>query len=122
MKPTTSRSTFPPLDAAVAQLAALAHPGRLQLTRALIQAGDDGIAAGDLARSAGLAATTASAQLLVLKNAGLVTSERQGRSIRYFAAFEAMCGLLGYLMADCCGGRSEICQPLAALTGRGEGP
>jgi DNA-binding transcriptional ArsR family regulator len=53
-----------------------------------------------------------SANLTVLLNAGLVRNERQGRSIRYFADFDAVRGLLGFMMEDCCGGRPEICQPL----------
>lgn len=99
--------------AAVAQLAAIAHEGRLALLRRLIQAGPDGVGAGDLARFAGVNAPTASAQLLVLRNAGLIESERHGRQMTYRANFRAMSGLLGYLMQDCCGGERSICEPLA---------
>ena len=98
---------------AVNVLSALAHESRLALVRTLIQAGPDGVPAGELARSAGLAATTASAQLLVLKNAGLVTASRRGRSVIYSASYGAMSDLLSYLMQDCCGGCSEICKPVS---------
>ncbi len=93
-------------------LAAIAHEGRLTLIRRLIQAGPDGVSAGTLARFAGIGPTTASAQLLVLANAGLVRSVRDGRRITYFAQYDRMKDLLAFLMLDCCGGNSDICDPL----------
>ena len=97
---------------AVKSLSAMAHDGRLKLLRRLIQAGPDGLPAGELARHAEIGATTASAQLLVLTNAGLVYSERNGREVRYFAAYDQMRGLLSFLLVDCCAKRSEICDPV----------
>ena len=97
---------------AVDTLSALAHEGRLTLVRRLIQTGPDGMNAGDLASQAGIGPTTASAQLLVLKNAGLVQSERKGRQIIYSANYNRMAGLLGYLMEDCCCSHPQICEPL----------
>ncbi|HEX4079284.1 MAG TPA: helix-turn-helix domain-containing protein [Rhizomicrobium sp.] len=73
------------------------------------------MAAGDIARSLNVPANTASAQLLVLSNAGLVRARRDGRSIIYAINFEAMRGLLVFLTADCCGGRPEMCAPLAGI-------
>jgi ArsR family transcriptional regulator, arsenate/arsenite/antimonite-responsive transcriptional repressor len=100
------------IDNAVDTLSALAHEGRLTLVRWLIQAGPEGMNAGDLATQAGIGPTTASAQLLVLKNAGLVQSERRGRQIIYSANYNKMAGLLGFLMEDCCCSHPQICQPL----------
>lgn len=94
---------------AIKSLSALAHDGRLTLMRLLIQAGPDGLGAGDLATRAKIMASTASAQLLVLSNAGLVRSERQGRNIRYFAEYPHLQDILKFLMFDCCGNREEIC-------------
>lgn len=94
-------------------LAAIAHDGRLTLVRRLIQAGPEGVSAGALARFAGIGPTTASAQLLVLANAGLVRSVRDGRHITYFADYDRMKDLLGFLMMDCCGGKADICEPVA---------
>lgn len=101
------------LSDATKTLAAIAHEGRLTLVRRLIQAGPEGISAGALARFAGIGPTTASAQLLVLANAGLVRSARDGRHITYFADHDRMKDLLGFLMLDCCGGNSDICGPVA---------
>ena len=97
---------------AVASLAALAHEGRLAAFRLLIQAGPDGLAAGEIARRLDILPNTLSASLNILSHAGLVASRRDGRSIIYTADYGAMRDLLGFLMEDCCGGRPEICAPL----------
>jgi ArsR family transcriptional regulator len=98
---------------ALAGLSALAHDGRLSIFRLLVKAGPDGMAAGDIARKLDTAPNTMSAQLLVLSNAGLVRARRDGRSIIYAVDFDAMSALLLFLTKDCCGGRPEICAPLA---------
>jgi ArsR family transcriptional regulator, arsenate/arsenite/antimonite-responsive transcriptional repressor len=101
------------LTHALAGLSALAHDGRLSIFRLLVKAGPDGMAAGDIARRLATQPNTMSAQLLVLSNAGLVRARRQGRSIIYAVDFAAMSALLLFLTKDCCGGRAEICAPLA---------
>jgi len=97
---------------AVKQLAAIAHEGRLVLLRLLIQAGPEGLSATTIANRADARLPTASARLLVLSNAGLVTSTRSGRQIIYRADYTAMSKLLGFLTVDCCGGNQQICKPL----------
>ena len=96
----------------VTSLSALAHEGRLAAFRLLVQAGGEGLAAGDLARRLEMLPNTLSANLNILAHAGLVTSEREGRSIIYRAQYEAMRDLLDFLVEDCCGGSPEICAPL----------
>lgn len=103
---------------AVAALSALAHPGRLEVFRLLVRAGPEGMAAGDIARTAGMLPNTLSANLNLLSAAGLVASRRQGRSIIYAAAYDRMSALLGFLVEDCCGGAPEICAPLAGIANR----
>jgi DNA-binding transcriptional ArsR family regulator len=98
---------------AVKRLSALAQDARLELFRLLVKAGPDGLAAGEIARSLETAPNTTSAQLLVLSNAGLIRARREGRSIIYSVDFDAMSELLVFLTEDCCGGRAEICAPLA---------
>jgi ArsR family transcriptional regulator len=92
--------------------AALSQPSRLEAFRLLVRAGEDGVAAGDIARRLDVRQNTMSANLAVLLHAGLVRRERHGRTILYFADFAAMRGLLGFMLEDCCGGRPELCQPL----------
>lgn len=96
---------------AIRRLSAIAQEGRLAAFRLLVRAGPEGMAAGDIARTLGVAANTLSAQLLVLSNAGLVRARREGRSIVYAVEFPAMRDLLVYLMRDCCAGRPEMCAP-----------
>ena len=102
--------------AAVESLSALAHDGRLAIFRLLVKAGPEGVAAGEIARRLRTQANTMSAQLLILANAGLVKAWREGRFILYAADFDAMASLLLFLTEDCCGGKAEICAPLAAVT------
>ncbi len=103
-------------SAAVTALSALAHEGRLTIFRALVRAGQDGLAAGEVARRLGIAPNTLSASLTVLAHAGLVGSRRDGRRVIYTAAYDGMAALLGFLVEDCCNGRPEVCGPLAAIT------
>ena len=102
------------LTNALAGLAALAHERRLSVFRLLVRSGPDGLAAGEIARTLDTQPNTMSAQLLILSNAGLIAARREGRSIIYAADFEKMSALLQFLTKDCCGGRPEICAPLAA--------
>ena len=76
------------------------------------------MAAGDIARALEVPANTMSAQLLVLSNAGLIRARREGRSIIYAVAFDGMRDLLVFLTDDCCGGRPEMCAPLADIAAR----
>jgi ArsR family transcriptional regulator len=101
------------LPVAVDALSALAHASRLAVFRLLVRAGPEGVAAGEIAREIGALPNTLSSHLTILGHAGLIQSRREGRSIRYSADFERMRELLGFLIADCCGGRPEICGSLA---------
>jgi DNA-binding transcriptional ArsR family regulator len=100
---------------AVAALSALAHPGRLEIFRLLVRAGDPGMAAGEIARATGVLPNTLSTNLNILSGAALVVSRREGRSIIYTAAYDRMRELLAFLMEDCCAGNAAICGPLAAI-------
>ena len=106
------------ITSAVAALAALAHEGRLTVFRMLVKAGQDGVAAGDIARRLGVPASSLSANLTVLSHAGLIRSRREGRSIIYSAAYDRMAGLLGYLVEECCEGSPAICAPLVETIAR----
>jgi DNA-binding transcriptional ArsR family regulator len=90
--------------AALAALGALAQESRLQVFRALVQAGPDGRAVGEIAEERGLPGPTLSFHLAQLKHAGLVRSRREGRSLIYSADYEAMNSLVAYLLENCCAG------------------
>lgn len=108
-------------DTAVKRLSAIANAPRLAVFRLLVKAGPEGMAAGGIARTLGVPANTLSAQLLVLSNAGLLSARREGRSIVYAIAFDAMRALLVFLTEDCCGGRPEMCAPPAQTACRNTG-
>ena len=102
---------------AVAALAALAQDTRLDVFRLLVQAGTDGMAAGQIGGRLGLPSATLSFHLNQLRHAGLVTFRRESRSLIYAAEYEAMNGLLGYLTANCCQGDpggcgAAVCDPM----------
>lgn len=89
---------------ALSALGAMAHEGRLNLFRLLIQEGPQGSPVGELATAAGLKFGTASAQLAILEQANLVSTRREGRSIFYQPEFSTVIALVTYLMKDCCSG------------------
>ena len=93
-------------------LGALAHAVRLQIFRALVVAGGQGMTPGVMAEGLGIPPATLSFHLKELMNAGLVTQERQSRNLVYRAAFDTMNTLLGYLTENCCQG--QTCRPQAA--------
>jgi ArsR family transcriptional regulator len=96
------------LDATTA-LAALAQESRLDIFRLLVQAGTDGLPAGQIGERLGLPSATLSFHLTQLKQASLVTFRREGRSLIYMAAYEVMNALLGYLTENCCQGDPVSC-------------
>ncbi|MCR9136640.1 MAG: metalloregulator ArsR/SmtB family transcription factor [Alphaproteobacteria bacterium] len=97
---------------ALSAFSALSQSTRLDVFRLLVKVGSQGLPSGEIGERLGVRQNTMSANLTVLLNAGLVRNEREGRTIRYFADFETMRGLLGFLMEDCCGGRPDLCQPV----------
>ncbi|MDC7684486.1 metalloregulator ArsR/SmtB family transcription factor [Asticcacaulis sp. BYS171W] len=99
---------------ALEALAALSQETRLDVFRLLVRVGAEGLPAGEIGERLGVKQNTMSANLSVLAHAGLVRTEREGRSIRYFADFDGMRGFMGYLLENCCGGDPAQCQPVLA--------
>ena len=83
-------------------LAALAQETRLDIFRLLVRFAPDGLAAGQIGTTLGLAAATLSFHLKEMRHAGLLLCERNGRSLRYRADLGAMAGLITYLTQHCC--------------------
>lgn len=100
---------------AVAALAALAQESRLEAFRLLVQAGPEGLVPTLIAERLDIAPSSLSFHLKELAHAGLITSEKNGRSIVYTANFMTMNALLQFLTENCCGGNpcSPVCGPLA---------
>ncbi len=96
---------------ALAGLGALAQSLRLRIFRALIGAGPQGATPGALVAMLGMPASTLSFHLKELMHAGLVSQQRDGRSLIYRPAIEQVYALIGYLTAHCCQG-----EPCATST------
>jgi DNA-binding transcriptional ArsR family regulator len=99
---------------ALAALAALAQDNRLDMFRLLVEAGPEGMPAGRVSETLGLAPNTLTFHFDRLRDAGLVTVRREGRSMIYAAQFDTMNGLLAYLTENCCRGETTACPPLSA--------
>jgi|ERR1700730_9471552 len=87
---------------AVAALAALAQDNRLDVFRLLVEAGLEGMAAGEIAHALDVAPNTLTFHFDRLRGAGLVTVRRDGRSMIYTARFDTMNALLGELLPGPC--------------------
>jgi ArsR family transcriptional regulator, arsenate/arsenite/antimonite-responsive transcriptional repressor len=94
---------------ALAALAALAQDNRLDIFRLLVRAGREGMSAGSIASALKLAPNTLTFHLDRLRDADLVTVEREGRSMIYAARYDTMNGLLAFLTENCCQGNPEQC-------------
>ncbi len=97
-------------SAAVEALAALAHETRIEVFRLLVRAGPNGRSAGAVSDELDIAAPTLSFHFKELKGAGLVASQRVGRSQIYRADYPVMRELLTFLTDKCCEGVTE-CAP-----------
>jgi ArsR family transcriptional regulator, arsenate/arsenite/antimonite-responsive transcriptional repressor len=100
-------------EQAILALAALAQATRLSVFRLLVKHEPDGLAAGDIAAALAVPPNTMSAHLTILARAGLATSERRSRSIIYRAGLSTFRDLTSFMVEDCCGGRAELCAPVA---------
>lgn len=90
--------------AAIEALSALAQEHRLAAFRLLVQAGEQGMAAGTIADALGVPNSSLSFHLAQLNRAGLISQERRHRSLIYRANYVKMNALVGYLMENCCAG------------------
>src|SRR4029078_10809326 len=96
---------------ALAGLAALSQENRLDTFRLLVQGGPDGMPAGEVAAALGLPPNTLTVHFDRLREAGLVTVRRDGRSMIYAARYDAMNALLAYLTENGCRGAAAKCAP-----------
>ncbi len=90
------------LKDAVVAFGALSQETRLRVFRLLVEYGQDGTAAGTLSETLGIPHNTLSFHLSQMSHAGLVLSQREGRSIIYRANFGFFTDLIRYMVKDCC--------------------
>ena len=101
------------VELALDALSALSHEARLWAFRLLVQAGPEGLRAGEIAEALGSRQNTMSSHLKILTTAELIESQRTGRSIVYKANYETVRELVLFLMEDCCAGNNAVCRPVA---------
>ena len=106
---------------ALAALAALGQPTRLEIFRLLISGEPDGLPAGAIAEKIGCPHNTLSSHLSIMARSGLVRGARDGRSIVYRADVDAMRTLIEFLVNDCCSGHPELCDLQDAIRRRSGG-
>jgi DNA-binding transcriptional ArsR family regulator len=103
---------------AVTALAALAHEHRLAIYRMLVEAGPQGLPAGEIAARLDLAPSSLTFHLQALQRARLISQQRMSRQLIYATDFGAMNDLVGYLTENCCAGgvadRGPKCAPATA--------
>lgn len=90
------------IDDAAARLEALGNPTRLRIYRALVRAGEEGMAVGRLQERLDVAASTLSHHLKALVSVGLVTQTRESTTLICHANYPMMRGLIEYMLAECC--------------------
>ena len=95
-------------------LSALSEATRLKMLRYLVTRGPDGAPAGDIGAAVGSSSSRSSFHLSALARAGLLVAERQSRHVIYRVDFQAVGGLIAYLIQDCCGAHPDVvgcCAP-----------
>jgi ArsR family transcriptional regulator, arsenate/arsenite/antimonite-responsive transcriptional repressor len=97
------------IQSAVKALGALAQETRLSIFRLLVQAGESGLSAGQIAKELDIPNATLSFHLKELTHTGLIVARQESRFIFYAANFTAMNELLGFLTENCCAGNP--CSP-----------
>lgn len=93
---------------ALLAFAALSQATRLHVMRNLVVAGADGLAAGRIAELVGVSSSNISFHLKELEHAGLVAVRRDSRSLIYSARFDALGGLVEFLVRDCSDGHPRV--------------
>jgi DNA-binding transcriptional ArsR family regulator len=90
------------IDRLSAQMAALGHPARLRVYRAVLRAGERGCPVGSIQTDLGLAQSTLSFHLHRLVESGLIRQQRRGRSLLCVCEFPAMERIVSFLRSECC--------------------
>lgn len=95
------------IDDAASRLEALGNRTRLQIYRALVRAGRLGMPVGRLQDKLKIPASTLSHHIKTLVSVGLVSQVRESTTLICHANFDAMRGLVDFLVAECCADEAE---------------
>ena len=102
------------LDDAAAHLEALGNPTRLKIYRALVRAGDAGLAVGRLQDKLKIAPSTLSHHIKTLMVVGLINQVRDATTLVCHANYDVMRGLVEFLVAECCADTAKTDDTKAA--------
>lgn len=90
------------LEMAAAQLEALGNPTRLAIYRSLVKEGPQGSSVGAIREHLDIPGSTLSHHIAKLVNAGLLSQQRESRSLVCRVDNESMDELMEFLVQNCC--------------------
>lgn len=98
-----TRTSPPELAEVASTFAALGSEQRLMVLNALVRAGPGGLSIGTLGEKTGVTGSTLTHHMKILTQAGLVSQEKQGRSIICAAvSYDELHHLADFLLRECC--------------------
>lgn len=89
------------------KISSLGHEQRLRIFHLLIQAGHAGMTIGDIQSALARPMSTVTFHLRELVAAGMVTQEKEGRSVRCRAGFDALNEMMEFFTHECCKGQQS---------------
>lgn len=101
------------LDEAITGFACLSTPSRVKVLQVLSKGNKEGMPSGEIARALEVPSNTLSTQLLLLSNARLVSSRREGRQIIYKLNLDTMRGLIEFITRECANDRIKATMKIA---------
>lgn len=99
------------LNTAANALRELGHPTRLSIYRELVRAGHEGLPVGELQKHLEIPASTLSHHLSALISAGLISQERQSRTLFCRPCYAQLEQLMAFLTEECCADGSCSLSP-----------
>ena len=99
------------LNTAANALRELGHPTRLSIYRELVRAGHEGLPVGELQKHLEIPASTLIHHLSALISAGLISQERQSRTMFCRPCYAQLEQLMAFLTEECCAGGSCSLSP-----------
>ncbi|MAP95845.1 MAG: transcriptional regulator [Ponticaulis sp.] len=100
------------LQSALDKLSALSQIIRLKTFRLLMAELPNGLAAGTISKTLGVAPNKLTAHLNILSASDLISARREGRNMIYSANTAAVSVLLNELVETCCHNNPDVCENL----------
>lgn len=89
-------------DSAATLLAQLGNPTRLRIVRLLVEAGEDGMAVGELQQELAIPASTLSHHISHLREVGLVRQQRNSTILNCVVDYKKIDSIVRFLTDECC--------------------